>query len=173
MVPGKLTLFSVNFQLFVKDIKQFIDTNQCLDPEYPLSPQIRWDELKDAVKQFTKSFQLDRNTWRCKSLKKLQSKRNRILRDCHNTAIFSSLLPIVDQMIASLREEIAEIEHLKAGKFWRENGEKSPGFLKRMVATRSNEVAYQLFSIQICSRLWFLFTNIYILQTSIYSRSGE
>jgi hypothetical protein len=42
-------------------------------------------------------------------------------------------------MIASLQEEIAEIEHLKAGKFWRENGEKSPGFLKRMVATRSNE----------------------------------
>lgn len=95
-----------------------------------------WDELKTEVKEFTKSFQLDRNSWRLKTIKKLQSKRNRILREYKNTSILSLLLPSVEATLGKLQEEQVEIEALKAGKFWRENNENSPGVFKRLAASR-------------------------------------
>ncbi|KAG1469191.1 hypothetical protein G6F56_003395 [Rhizopus delemar] len=45
----------------------------------------------------------------------------------------------LEQQISGLQEEIVENSALKAGKFWREKGELSAGFLKRSVATRSSQ----------------------------------
>ncbi|KAG1464209.1 hypothetical protein G6F56_005130 [Rhizopus delemar] len=44
-----------------------------------------------------------------------------------------------EQQISGSQEEIVENSALKAGKFWREKGELSSGFLKRSVATRSSQ----------------------------------
>ncbi|CEP15301.1 hypothetical protein [Parasitella parasitica] len=73
-----------------------------------------WGELKEEIKTFTRSFQLDRNTWRHRSIKKLQSKRNRILRDYKNTGILSLLLPSLEALLGKLQEEQAEIDVLNA-----------------------------------------------------------
>ncbi|KAI8646508.1 hypothetical protein BD408DRAFT_428800 [Parasitella parasitica] len=59
-------------------------------PDY--TAYLFWDELKQEVALFTKHFQLGRTSWLHKTIKKLLSKRNRILRDYKNTAIFSTLL---------------------------------------------------------------------------------
>jgi hypothetical protein len=74
-------------------IQQIIDIRHLLDLDNTRIAQLVWDELKEETKIFTKSFQLERNSCRQKAIKKLQSKRNRILRTYKNTAILSMLLP--------------------------------------------------------------------------------
>ncbi|KAI9482816.1 MAG: hypothetical protein EXX96DRAFT_460661, partial [Benjaminiella poitrasii] len=69
--------------------------------------------------------------WRRKELKRHQRKRNQILRQYKHFNILSLLLPSIETRIGKLQEEISEIDILKAGKYWREHGEKSPGFLSR------------------------------------------
>ncbi|KAG1136856.1 hypothetical protein G6F38_011741 [Rhizopus arrhizus] len=104
-----------------------------------LSPQKQWDWLKDRIKSFIRGYQIEKNNWRTKQLKKLQRKRNRILRQYKNYNVLSAVLPQIEQQIGCLQDAIAEIECLRAGKFWRENNEKSPGFLKRMIKTRETQ----------------------------------
>jgi hypothetical protein len=118
-------------------IQQVIDSRSLLDLDDTRTTQLVWDELKEETKTFTKSFQQERNSCRHKAIKKLQSKRNRILRSYKNTAVLSMLLPQIEALLSSLEEEYAQIEALKAGKLWREKGEKSAGLLKRVATTRS------------------------------------
>ncbi|KAI8372465.1 Endonuclease/exonuclease/phosphatase, partial [Blakeslea trispora] len=99
-------------------IQNYVQSERLLDPHQQRSTQTIWDQLKAQVKQYTRSFQLDRLNWQKKSLKRLQSKRNRILRDYKNTAVLSSLLPTVEALIGDLQSEIASIDQLKAGKSW-------------------------------------------------------
>ncbi|KAI8369935.1 hypothetical protein BD560DRAFT_447020 [Blakeslea trispora] len=89
------------------------------------------------AKSYTKSYQFETNLWRKKTLKKYQYKRNRILHEYKNTAILSSLLPTLEAMIGSLQDEIAHVNALKAGKFWREKGERSAGLLKNLASSRT------------------------------------
>jgi hypothetical protein len=119
-------------------IQKVIDAHHLLDSVDSRAAQLVWDELKAETKTFTRSFQLERNSCRQKAIKKLQSKRNRILRSYKNTAVLSMLLPQIEALLSSLEEEYAQIEALKAGKIWMEKGEKSAGFLKRVVTSRSN-----------------------------------
>ena len=65
------------------------------------------------------------------ALTPLRNQKHRGLRYPH--------LDVIQLQISSLQQSIAEIEILKAGKFWRENGEKSAGFLKRSATTRENK----------------------------------
>lgn len=103
------------------------------------SPQQQWDWVKAEVKLFVKSFQIEDFNWRRKQLLRLQSKRNKILRHQKHRGLLNQILPTLEIQIASLQQSISEIEILKAGKFWRENGEKSPGFLKRLATARENK----------------------------------
>ncbi|KAI8641848.1 hypothetical protein BD408DRAFT_432929 [Parasitella parasitica] len=66
-----------------------------------------WDELKEEIKTFTRFLQLVRESWRHKSINKLQSKRNRIVRDYKNTGILSLLLPSLEALLGKLQEEQA------------------------------------------------------------------
>jgi hypothetical protein len=50
-----------------------------------------------------------------------------------------TILPRTEQQIGALQESIAQIETLKSGKFWKENGERSAGLLKRVVTERENQ----------------------------------
>ncbi|KAI7887774.1 uncharacterized protein EV154DRAFT_567155 [Mucor mucedo] len=98
-----------------------------------------WDWIKGEVKLFVKSFQQEDLNWRKQQLKRLQSKRNRILRQQKNRNLTFPELINVEIQIASFQQSIAEIEILKAGKFWREHREKSAGFLKRITKTREGQ----------------------------------
>jgi hypothetical protein len=122
-----LTSFREGLQSHIQHV---ISSRHLLDLDDTHSAQLAWDQIKEETKTFTKSFQLDRNSCRQKAIKKLQSKRSRILRNYKNTAILSMLLPQVEALLSSLEEEHAQIESLKAGKLWREKGEKAAGLLK-------------------------------------------
>ncbi|CEP09129.1 hypothetical protein [Parasitella parasitica] len=87
------------------------------------SPQQQWDWIKGDVKIFIKGFQREDLNWRKKQLHKLLAKRNASMRHSKHRGL----------------ESIAEIEILKSGKYWRENGKKSAGFLKRTIAARENK----------------------------------
>jgi hypothetical protein len=103
------------------------------------SSQQLWDWVKEEVKKFVKSFQIEDLNRRRKQLLKLQQKRNKFLRQNKNRGLLFSILPRTEQQISSLQESIAEIEVLKAGKFWRENGERSAGLLKRITVSRETQ----------------------------------
>ncbi|KAI9361388.1 Endonuclease/exonuclease/phosphatase, partial [Pilaira anomala] len=82
------------------------------------SSQQIWDWIKQAVKSFVRDFQLEDLNWRKKQLVKLQRKRNKFLRQQKNRGFCYTILERTEQQISSLQEELAEIEILKAGKFW-------------------------------------------------------
>ncbi|KAG1135747.1 hypothetical protein G6F37_012566 [Rhizopus arrhizus] len=64
---------------------------------------------------------------------------NASLRSQPPLALRVQRLPILDQQIESLQQELVEISVLKAGIRWREHGEKSAGYLKRIHHTRTTE----------------------------------
>jgi len=74
--------------------------------------------------------------WRKKKQRhKLLSKRNKMMRQKKNRGLVFQGLDYVNNQVQQLQHSIAEIEILKAGKFWREHGEKSAGLLKRQALT--------------------------------------
>ena len=103
------------------------------------SPQQQWDWIKAEVKLFIKSFQKEDLNWRKRQLQRLLSKRNKMLRHHKTRGLIFQGLDTINQQIQTLQHSIAEIEILKAGKFWREHGEKSAGFLKRTAIARENK----------------------------------
>ncbi|OBZ86889.1 hypothetical protein A0J61_05054 [Choanephora cucurbitarum] len=123
----------------IEHLLQVIDDHRYLAPDCTLSDQEIWDSLKVDVKAFVKSFQLGRNSWRTKALKRLQSKCNHIFRQYRHTVIWSTLLPSVEYLISTLQTEIAEVTALQAGTFWKEKGERSPGLLKRLACTLADQ----------------------------------
>lgn len=52
-------------------------------------------------------------------------------------------LSIIETHIGNLQEEMSDIQALRAGIRWRENGEKSAGFLKRLNIQRANKRSIQ------------------------------
>ncbi|KAK4518737.1 uncharacterized protein ATC70_008959 [Mucor velutinosus] len=102
------------------------------------TPQQQWDWIKAEVKMFIKQYQMEDLNWRKQQLHRLLSKRNKMMRHKKTRGLVFQGLDTVNQQIQSLQHSLAEIEILKAGKFWREHGEKSPGFLKRSVVSREN-----------------------------------
>ncbi|OBZ80662.1 hypothetical protein A0J61_11289 [Choanephora cucurbitarum] len=141
--PGlwKANSFLANLPSFrhglIQHIEAFLNSQNVQDGKYPDTPQSFCDTLKAEAKPYTKSYQLETNLWRKKTLKKYQSKRNRILREYKNTTILSSLLPTLEAMIGSFQDEIAHVNALKTGKFWREKGERSAGLLKHLASSRT------------------------------------
>lgn len=103
------------------------------------SPQQSWDWIKGEVKLFIKSYQLADTNWRVKQLKKLQKKRNMMLRQKKNRGLYFQVLETIEMQIGSLQESFVEIEALKAGKTWREKGEKYAGYIKRTAVTRETQ----------------------------------
>jgi hypothetical protein len=53
------------------------------------------------------------------------------------THIVQVQLPAIESMIASLQHDLAETTALRAGKHWRENREKSAGYLNRTISARA------------------------------------
>ncbi|KAG1281989.1 hypothetical protein G6F66_011268 [Rhizopus arrhizus] len=90
------------------------------------------DYVKSEIRLFTQHYAIDYTNWYKKSIKVLQRKRNSFLRSQPPIAIRLQCLPVMDQQIESLQQELVNIAALKAGICWREHGEKSAGYLKRI-----------------------------------------
>ncbi|KAK4519269.1 uncharacterized protein ATC70_009501 [Mucor velutinosus] len=141
--PGswKANPFLARNRQFRKALAEFLLANE---EQFTLiksfsTPQQQWDWVKAEVKIFIKSFQLEDLNWRKKQLHQLLSKRNKMMRQHKHRGLVFQGLDHVNTQIKLLQHTIAEIEILKAGKFWRENGEKSAGFLKRRALARENQ----------------------------------
>ncbi|KAG1436349.1 hypothetical protein G6F56_013595 [Rhizopus delemar] len=81
-------------------LDNYLHQHSLLQPDSQLSNQHLWDNLKNEACSFTRSFQLDRKSWRMKQIKKQNKKRNRILRDYSNHGILSHLLPVVERQLS-------------------------------------------------------------------------
>lgn len=102
------------------------------------TPQLRWERLKSALRRFMQQFGRKRTHWRQQQLKALMSKRNRLLRAQLPPNILAQFLPRVERQISILQQEGIDIQALKARQRWRENGEISAGYLKRMAIQENN-----------------------------------
>ncbi|KAI8051929.1 uncharacterized protein B0P05DRAFT_480015, partial [Gilbertella persicaria] len=105
---------------FRQQLAAFLDTLvlQLQNQRKHYTAQRNWDWIKAEVKLFTKSFQLETVNWRNKQIKRLQRKRNKILRHQKHRGIVDWTLPIVKKQLGALQEEAAEIDALRAGKRW-------------------------------------------------------
>ncbi|KAG1135759.1 hypothetical protein G6F38_012554 [Rhizopus arrhizus] len=72
-------------------------------------------------------------------MKALQRKRNAFLRSQPLTVIRLQCLLVMGQQIESLQRELLDIAALKTEIRWREHGEKSAGYLKRVHQVRTVE----------------------------------
>ncbi|KAG1451464.1 hypothetical protein G6F55_009177 [Rhizopus delemar] len=104
-----------------------------------MTAQEQWDYVKYEIRQFTQRYTIDYTNWCKKLIKALQRKRNAFLRSRPPIAIRLHYLPVMDQQIESLQQELVDIATLKAGIRWREHGEKSAGYLKRIHLVRAVE----------------------------------
>jgi hypothetical protein len=86
------------------------------------------------AKKMIRNYSYPYVDWRKKTIKSLERKRNRILRDKPPLAVRTQL---IDRMLGKLQQEIATIDGLKAGIRWREQCEKSAGFFKQLHQQRT------------------------------------
>lgn len=115
--------------------------NDALTSHYPRlhdmpSPQSQWESIKGIITHHLKTHSRQQADWRKKQLSALQSKRNRFLRSKPPAAIRAWRLPIMERQIATLQQEMVDVQALRAGQRWRERGETSAGYLKRTIQDR-------------------------------------
>ncbi|KAK4516494.1 60S acidic ribosomal protein P2 [Mucor velutinosus] len=106
-----------------------------------IRPQEVWDQLKAITRQVARSCSRRQAEWRRRLLCRLQSKRNKYLRLYKTTQIRNDRLPQIEAMIGHLQQELTDIQALRSGIKWREQGEKSAGFLKRLATQRTQQRA--------------------------------
>ena len=97
----------------------------------------KWDKVKSTTKKVIRNYGYTYVDWRKTTIKQLERKRNRILRGKPPLAIRTQLIEPIDRMLGKLQQELAIIDGLKAGIRWREQGEKSAGFFKRIHQQRT------------------------------------
>ncbi|KAG1078402.1 hypothetical protein G6F42_024282 [Rhizopus arrhizus] len=92
-------------------------------------------------RQVAKSCNRRQAEWRPRLLRRLQSKRNKLLRIYKETRVRNERLPKIEAMIGNLQQDLVDLQALRSGISWREQGEKSAGFLKRLITHRSHQRA--------------------------------
>ncbi|KAG1621747.1 hypothetical protein G6F45_011268 [Rhizopus arrhizus] len=78
-----------------------------------MAAQEQWDYVKSEIRRFTQRYAIDYTNWRKKSVKVLQRKRNDFLRSRPSIAIRLHYLPVMDQQIESLQQELKSAGYLK------------------------------------------------------------
>lgn len=102
-----------------------------------LSYQDKWDKIKEITKSTAQKISRRKNSWQQRTLRRLQKKRNLFLRTYKSTGIRNLRLPIIENMISVLQQNLVDTASIRASCKWRENGEISAGYLKRTIATRA------------------------------------
>ncbi|KAG1258817.1 hypothetical protein G6F68_008538 [Rhizopus microsporus] len=101
---------------------------------------MQWEAIKATVKRIAQRSSRKHSSWRQNQIAWLQKKRSKILAkyslapDC-----LTSRLEPIEKQLSLLQQELVDNLALKAGKFWRENGETSAGFLKRCATRRATQ----------------------------------
>ncbi|KAK4515183.1 Glycerophosphocholine phosphodiesterase [Mucor velutinosus] len=127
-----------NNPTFRKQLEETI--NATMDTmEVNMTPQDQWEHIKRITKKAIQKFGVKHVNWRRMSIKHLERKRNRLLRSKPPIATLRILLPRIDSMLQILQQELVDIAALKAGDIWREKGEKSAGYLKRLHQKRTSQ----------------------------------
>lgn len=101
------------------------------------SPQDNWDSLKSLVKRVAFRVSRHKSNALTRLHKRLQRKRNRILRTHSNPSTRELLLQPVERQIGAIQAETTQNQRLRAGQRWREQGETSAGYLKRTIHARA------------------------------------
>ncbi|KAG1136680.1 hypothetical protein G6F37_013681 [Rhizopus arrhizus] len=110
---------------------------QNLSRDTQSTPAEKWDKVKSMTKKVIRNYGYSYVDWRKTTVRQLERKRNRILRSQPPLAIRAQLIEPIDRMLGKLQQELAIIDGLKAGIRWREQGEKSAGFFKRLHQQRT------------------------------------
>ncbi|GAN07262.1 hypothetical protein MAM1_0154c06757 [Mucor ambiguus] len=127
-----------NNRAYQKQLEEKINaTMDTLDLD--MTPQDQWERIKLVTKKVIQKFGVKHVNWRRMSIKHLERKRNRLLRSKPPITTLRILLPKIDSMLQILQQELVDIAALKAGDTWREKGEKSAGYLKRLHQTRTSQ----------------------------------
>ncbi|KAI8364596.1 Endonuclease/exonuclease/phosphatase, partial [Blakeslea trispora] len=121
---------------FRDKVQRTITKIVCHPPE-GVSPQLLWEQVKEATGNLAKKYGIKHTCWRTETLKKLEKRKNRILRSKPPPAIRATVLPPLMKQIQQLQQELTDIAALKANIRWRERGEKSASFLKLVHQRRS------------------------------------
>jgi hypothetical protein len=103
------------------------------------SPQCLWDRIKKQVKKTTKTYAVSYASWRKKTVKELQRKRNVFLRSLPRAEIRVKRLTRYDKAIHTLHQEIAAIMALKTGEKWKNGAETSIKYLNGLYKRRQME----------------------------------
>ncbi|KAK4517709.1 uncharacterized protein ATC70_001050 [Mucor velutinosus] len=104
-----------------------------------IRPHEVWDQLEAFTYQVARTCSGRKAEWRRRLLYRLQSKRNKYLRLYKTTQIRNDRPPQIEAMIGHLQQELTDIQALRSGIKWREQGEKSAGFLKRLATQRTQQ----------------------------------
>ncbi|KAG1055418.1 hypothetical protein G6F43_002621 [Rhizopus delemar] len=110
---------------------------QSLSRDTQITPADKWDKVKSMTKKVIRSYRYSYVDWRKATVRQLERKRIRILRGKPPLAIREQLIEPIDRMLSKLQQGLAIIDGLKAGIRWREQGEKSAGFFKRLHQQRT------------------------------------
>ncbi|KAG0782262.1 hypothetical protein G6F16_005759 [Rhizopus arrhizus] len=89
-----------------------------------MTAQEQWGYVKSEIRLFTQHYAIDYTNWR---------------KNQPPIATRLQCLPVTEQQIEFLQRELIDIAALKAGIRWKENGEKSAGYLKRIHQVRTVE----------------------------------
>ncbi|KAG1136310.1 hypothetical protein G6F37_012114 [Rhizopus arrhizus] len=112
-----------------------------------LPPEEKWDRIKLVTKKVIHNYGCSYVNWRKSTIRHLEKKRNRILRSKPPIAVRAQLIEPIDKLLGQLQQEFAVISSLKAGVKWREQGEKSAGFFKRLHHRRT--IQQQMMAVKI------------------------
>ncbi|KAG0822606.1 hypothetical protein G6F19_011268 [Rhizopus arrhizus] len=122
-----------------------------------LSPEEKWDRIKLVTKKIIRNYGCSYVNWRKSTIRHLEKKRNRILRSKPPIAVRAQLIEPIDKLLGQLQQELVVISSLKAGVKWREQGEKSAGFFKRLHHRRT--VQQQMMAVKILDQQQLLDHN--------------
>jgi hypothetical protein len=103
------------------------------------TPQANWDALKSDLKKWIRTQGRRLANQRSTKLRDLQQQRIDILQRNLSNDRRLEQLSTIDPHIHQLQQDSVDIAALKAGISWREKGETSPGYLKRLHHQRTLE----------------------------------
>lgn len=99
--------------------------------------QDQWDEIKTIVQTVALKVSRRNADWQRRVLRRLQRKRNKILRCYKTSGVLHPRLHAIENFIGMIQREISDNAALWAGQYWREKGETSAGYLKRTIEVRA------------------------------------
>ncbi|KAG2217910.1 hypothetical protein INT45_008660 [Circinella minor] len=128
-----------NDKLFCSELYDILDS-EFATVLISLTTQQKWDHIKTITGRFARKYSRKKGTHNRLHLQSLQKERRRYLSPLHHTTIQQdSYLISLEAEIASTQSDFAHIDALRAGLRWRENGERSAGYIKCTIEVKQSK----------------------------------